>query len=65
LELEVYWMEKKKKPHRPSLRNVWEIDPVTRVHRPRTRYDRHREKEELRRGPWEEEEEEETIAQIR
>jgi len=51
-------MEKKKKPERPKPRNVWEIDPATKVHRPRNREDRHRLKEKLKKGIWEEEEEE-------
>ncbi|NQT82752.1 hypothetical protein HQ563_07000 [bacterium] len=43
-------MQKKKKPQRPKPRKVWEIDPATKVHKDRTRYDRHREREELRKG---------------
>jgi len=52
-------MQKRKKPQQPKVRKIWEIDPATRVQRPRTKYDRHREKEELRKGFSEEEEEEE------
>jgi hypothetical protein len=52
-------MQKKKKAGRPKPRNVWEIDPATRVHRQRTAYDRDRDKEELKKGLWEEEGEEE------
>ncbi len=48
-------MQKKKKPHRPKPRKVWEIDPATKVHRERTTYDRRREKEQLRKGSLEEE----------
>jgi len=49
-------MQKKKKPKQPKPRKVWEIDPATKVHRDRTKYDRHKEKGELKRGPREEEE---------
>jgi hypothetical protein len=52
-------MLKKKKPEAPKPRNVWEIDPATKVHREQTRNDRHRVKEKLKKGVWEEEEEEE------
>lgn len=51
-------MQKKKKPQQPKPRKVWEIDPGTKVHRDRTRYDRHKEKEELKKGFSGEEEEE-------
>ena len=52
-------MQKRKKPEAPKPRNVWEIDPTTKVHRDRSREERHRMKEKLKRGIWEEEEEEE------
>ncbi len=52
-------MDKKKKPELPKPRKVWDIDPGTRIQRLRTAYDRHREKEDLKRGLWGEEEEEE------
>ncbi len=58
-------MQKKKKPQLPRARKVWEIDPATKVHRPRTTYDRHREKEELKKGFLEEEEEEQLEELIR
>ena len=50
-------MQKKKKPEAPKPRNVWEIDPAVKVHRDRSRDDRHKIKEKLKRGIWEEEEE--------
>ena len=52
-------MQKKEKPRQPKLRKVWEIDPATKVHGNRNRYNRHKEKEKLRGGLGEEEEEEE------
>ncbi len=48
-------MQKKKKPKQPKPRKVWEINPATKVHRDRTKYDRHKEKEELTGGLGEEE----------
>ncbi len=51
-------MQKKRKPERPKPRNVWEIDPATKVQRDRSRDDRHKVREKLRRGTWEEEQEE-------
>jgi len=50
-------MQKKKKAGRPKPRNVWEIDPATRVHGQRTAYDRDRAKQEVKKGLWDEEEE--------
>lgn len=51
-------MQKKKKPEYPKPRKVWEIDPATRIHEDRNREDRHKVREKLRRGVWEELEEE-------
>ena len=51
-------MQKKKKPEYPKPRNVWEIDPATRIHEDRNRENRHKVREKLRRGIWEEVEEE-------
>jgi len=53
-------MQKKKKPEGPKPRNVWEIDPATKVHRDRSRDDRHKTKEKLKKGTWEEEEKEDS-----
>ena len=50
-------MQKKKKPEHPKLRNVWEIDPATKVHRDRSRVDRHKVREKLKKGAWDEDEE--------
>ena len=47
----------KKKPQKPKLRNVWEIDPTVKIHRQREENDRHRTKEKLRKGTWDEDEE--------
>lgn len=54
---EIEEMLKKKKPEYPKPRKVWEIDPATRIHEDRNREDRHKVREKLRRGIWEEVEE--------
>jgi hypothetical protein len=56
--LEIEEMQKKKKPEYPKPRNVWEIDPATKIHEDRHREERHKIREKLRRGIWEEIEEE-------
>lgn len=57
--LETEEMQKKKKPESPKPRKVWEIDPATKIHEDRNRDQRHKVREKLRRGTWEEVEEQE------
>ena len=56
--METEEMQKKKKPESPKPRKVWEIDPATKIHEDHNRDQRHKVREKLRRGTWEEVEEE-------